>query len=695
MKLKWFLTGLATLAVAVTVAVVAALSSMDFTDLAKAAQDEVERRTGRALTIAGPIDLELSRQPAIVLEDVALANAPWGSGEPLLAVKEFELEVALLPLLLGDIDVKRLVLVEPEIFLEIDAQGRGNWVFGPESVSGAPEAPVEPGGFALPRIERLALRGGGLVFLDGRSGTALRFDLERLNGTLEGSDGRSQLIVAGRYGGTPVEAKATLDAAAALTRGGSSEIEIAAGLGDSLVKLAGSVAGLPAAPRLQATLFAEGPSLAALSAFAAADLPNLGPYALSARLSLEEDRLAFSALTATLGGSDLAGNGSLDLAGPRPRLEGAFVANVLNLEDFQSRTGAAAGAAPATGPDYVFPDAPLPFEPPKGLDAEIKLNASRLRLPSDLVLQEVDLKLKLAEGRLRAAPIEAGLAGGRLAGALEVDTASDLPTVALRLEAERLDYGRLLRSLELESGVEGRLDLALDVRGRGRSPHAVAATADGAFSAVSEEGAVNSHLLETLSIGLGDLLAPLLGARDRTSLHCFAARFDLAGGRATSRVLLLDTPAVTLVGEGALDLGRERLDLIFDSETRQTSLASLAVPFKVTGGFRSPRVEPDPLGAAGNLVEGVGGVAGRITSLAGSLGAALSGGPASGGAAGPCTAALAVARAELPATAAPSSPAAAPATAPQGGAPSKASGGKKSLGDAVDDFTRDLKKLFD
>ena len=97
---------------------------------------------------------------------------------------------------------------------------------------------------------------------------------------------------------------------------------------------------------------------------------------------------------------------------------------------------------------------------------------------------------------------------------------------------------------------------------------------------------------------------------------------------ARSRVLLLDSPAVTLVGHGQVDLGSEELNLGFDTETREPSLASLTVPFKVTGQLADPRVVPDPLGVAGNVAERIGGVAGTIPGLAESVGSVVTGGSA-------------------------------------------------------------------
>jgi len=86
-------------------------------------------------------------------------------------------------------------------------------------------------------------------------------------------------------------------------------------------------------------------------------------------------------------------------------------------------------------------------------------------------------------------------------------------------------------------------------------------------------------------------------------------RFDLAEGQARSRALVLDTGAFAVTGRGGIDLAAERVNLAFDTETSEPSLASLAVPFKVIGPLADPAVVPDPVGAALGAVGTVGNVA--------------------------------------------------------------------------------------
>ena len=180
-KFKWLMTAAVALCAAVVVAGYAILASFDFEDLRAVIEAEAKDATGRSLQIAGPIDLKVSFTPTISIEDVTFGNAPWGAWPELLSVRRLEVHVRLLPLLTGNIVVRRLVAVEPAILLETNAEGQGNWVIGgdlPESSEGTDVT-------AIPAFHRIEIRGGRLIFRDGQSGHETLVALESLDAEAE------------------------------------------------------------------------------------------------------------------------------------------------------------------------------------------------------------------------------------------------------------------------------------------------------------------------------------------------------------------------------------------------------------------------------------------------------------------------------------------------------------------------------
>lgn len=125
----------------------------------------VEQATGRTLSL-GHVGLALSLRPTLALGDVALANAPGGSRPEMLTIRRAEVQFALLPLLSRRVEITRILLDGPDLLLEMDGQGRGNWVFAPPAAAAAPE-PAPPGP-ARAEGAPLPLSVGALRVRDGR-----------------------------------------------------------------------------------------------------------------------------------------------------------------------------------------------------------------------------------------------------------------------------------------------------------------------------------------------------------------------------------------------------------------------------------------------------------------------------------------------------------------------------------------------
>ena len=191
---------------------------------------------------------------------------------------------------------------------------------------------------------------------------------------------------------------------------------------------------------------------------------------------------------------------------------------------------------------------------------------------------------------------------------------------------------------EVTDKLSGTLDLNLDLRGQGNSARAIASTLNGQSEVISDGGRIDDTMFKVLGTGLGDILGPLLGGGgDHDRLNCLVSRFQFQNGLATSRAMIMDSESFTVAGGGTIDLKTERLNLQLDSSTRTPSLASLAVPFDVTGTLASPRFLPDPVAAATGVVKSAASLVGTTVD---ELGALLGQPTAASGSANACLAAL-------------------------------------------------------
>ena len=88
----------------------------------------IEDSTGRAFAIHGDIGLRFSLVPTIAVDGAAFGNPQWAMHENMVTVERIEAQFAVMPLLRGDLVLKRLAIVGGRISIEKNRQGLGNWV---------------------------------------------------------------------------------------------------------------------------------------------------------------------------------------------------------------------------------------------------------------------------------------------------------------------------------------------------------------------------------------------------------------------------------------------------------------------------------------------------------------------------------------------------------------------------------------
>ncbi len=103
----------------------------------------VKEQTGRDLFIEGDIALAISLSPEIVISNVGLQNAPWGSRPNLLTVEKIGVKVNLLPLIRGILQITRVFIEQPDIIVEFNKSGASNFDFTREKLSEKPKSAVE------------------------------------------------------------------------------------------------------------------------------------------------------------------------------------------------------------------------------------------------------------------------------------------------------------------------------------------------------------------------------------------------------------------------------------------------------------------------------------------------------------------------------------------------------------------------
>lgn len=620
---------LVVLVVAVIVAGVVAILSIDPNDYKDDITAAVEKETGRKLTIGSDIELSLGLNTSFRVRNVTLSNAAWGSRPEMLKVGELAAELALLPLITGTVNIDRFVLKDADILIETDRQGRSNLDFQPAGAPGAAtpapaQAPASggQGGGTLPSLNNVLIENALLTLIDGKAGKTTTVALARAALEAEGPNEPLEIEIAGRANldGKDLEfaVDGTAGTLATLTAGNRPlPLKLVAKALGLEISVDGTIGNPSAGTGIDLRLAVKGAGLGGLAAFAGDGLPKAGPLDLKLALRGDAQAMAFSDLVAVLGNTDLHGEGRVLLGGARPRLEANLRSNRIDLVELMpaDQKGGAAPApgagAPAAGgqarADRVFPADPLPLDGLKAADLKLALEASKVVAPG-ATLDAVKANVALDNGTLAIRPLTFRLADSTFEGDVGLDARSG-PAAALRvrLAAPDIDMNILLKELAKTDMLRGdaKLDLALD--GRGRSVAEIMGNLAGHSRLLMGKGEMKNEGLGAIS-GLAGALGDVLGKKEWVVLECLASDFEIAGGIAKSRLNVIDTELLTVVGEGSANLGQETLAMKVTPKTKTPDL-SLAVPVNIGGTFLAPTVTPDAMATIGKIGGILGGLA--------------------------------------------------------------------------------------
>src|SRR4051812_8396941 len=200
MRIKRLLTGAAIVVVGGVAAMFAILRSVDFNSYKDLVAQQVKAATGRDLVLAGDVKVGLSLIPHLEIEQVSFRNADWGTEPQMLKLDRLEADIALIPLLSSQIQIRQIRLVGADILLETNKDGQGNWVMGTPSTGGSTSTP-------LPQISQVTIENAKLRWKNGVTGKIRTFEVGKL--TLAPSDAIGNLAVAfdGKVDTLPISLK--------------------------------------------------------------------------------------------------------------------------------------------------------------------------------------------------------------------------------------------------------------------------------------------------------------------------------------------------------------------------------------------------------------------------------------------------------------------------------------------------------
>jgi AsmA protein len=549
---------------------------VDLQRFAPIVTSQVQTLTGRTVTL-GPIALRILPTPAVSVASIALREGDKYPGRDAVRMRTLSIRLRLLPLLRGQLAFGTIVLDQPVITLIRDRQG--HWSYedilaraGAAAGGAGHPSGASPGGPAAPAlsVERIEIRDGRLLLYD--------------DAVVPGR--RSELTVG------PIDA-----ALMGLGSGGSTTLDLSAGIGKSRLQASARLAEEGGARTLDATIK---PSRVAAADFITL-LPWLGvahPRGLAvggavtldgrAHVPLERletvqfdgtlalDALSYKDATMTrplekLGGRLEVHQSSAEWKDFTATLGSSSVHGQLRVEDFlKPRIGfdldcpridlnemIAAVVPPATGGAATAPAAGTGGSE----DGLLQVNAKGKLKVDTLHFMNFDLKdvrgaVELRNAVLRVSDLAAKLYGGGLKGGASVDLSKRNAAYRIDGSLDGIDVNGVAAAYDpaLKDILKGVLGgrLALDASGSQMNALLTSARGDARIEIV--KGALTSiSVLKQLAALLEAAGGKGIG-REETPFESLSGTFAIGDGKARTSDLTLVSPDLNLAGTGDVGL---------------------------------------------------------------------------------------------------------------------------------------------
>jgi len=416
MRWKWITIGTAVLVSALTLAGYVALKTYDFDKLRPAITKTVKEATGRTLTL-GRMNLRIGLIPVLIVEEMSLDNPAWTSRRDLFRVRRMEVELALLPLFRKDVQVKRLLLIEPDLQIETDHSGASNLVL-PVVAKEGKSSFWERVGLPSVSFEKVVVERARLSFKDQGSSTPLLVRVHNLEAMAGSFQSPVTMNLRGSSRGVPFSVQAVTGSLEELVRRDKPWPLSAAiqALGAQL-KMKGSVQDVIRWAGFAVAFEGKGKSTKEVSKLMGlSGLPDIGPFRVAGTAS---DRAAkvyrFSDLTMRSRGGEVSGTLEIDLAGKRPSLRGSFSSQKLNLTPLLPPKEV---KSKKRKEEKVFSEKTFRPALPTKIDADLKVQGKQLITPYGS-LQDFLIDFSLREGSMSLKALRGAIDGGLIEGEVE------------------------------------------------------------------------------------------------------------------------------------------------------------------------------------------------------------------------------------------------------------------------------------
>lgn len=584
-------------------------------------EETVLRETGRKLTLAGEAQLGISLVPTVEINDVTFSNPEWALYPDMVKLQKLEVKFAIMPLFHKKIVVDKLILQEPQIYLETSANGAKSWEFSLPS-TGKPAQPQQNNGtsqqknvngaaapLAVGLVAReVSLQNGLVVYYDAQTQKTTQAVINEINLETEGNDEPIYLSADVVLDGQDISAELEADNLNSVITEGKCAFKSKVKAYGLSADLSGTAEGLLDMPRYGVALNLHNPA------------GNFGAPETSLEAQISGDTQSADVQISALNVATNLVSGILkaDWSGQKPFVSADLQTKVFNLESLNQNSMLSfelpSVISEAQALEMV-PNDKIPYDLLTKANAVAKLYAGKLVVNKEITLTDLSAAAKVQNGILDVSKLNFRIGGGEVSAKLSANASRQ--TVSLDMTTDNLKLQELHKPLA--SAGQGKLrilsggvaDVFVKLVSKGATYRQVSENLDGQVIAILNKSEIKTGASDWLTNNIFAQLLSLLrinvSKNTDMSVECAVVRSDIKDGRALfPNGVVFNASKLKLLSNGEINLKNDKIDFtilpsmnkLADGDLTQ-ALASFV---KVGGTLTHPKIQLDKTSALTTVV---------------------------------------------------------------------------------------------
>lgn len=638
--MKKFFLGLIVLIVLMIGGAFLAIKFIPVETIQKKALAEISASTGFDIKIDGIVDISLF--PPVAVEVPSVTVEKKGQSKPLLRAERIDLNLSLIDLLFGKVNVKRLDIVKADVYLEYDKKGTLNWAFLEQKEdkkykkthSAHTEGHGSETAYDL-SVDHFKVESAKITYVDKRAGTHYVMSDANFDFDMPGQTKPAKLNGDFMYHNVKSTISGKVDKAMVfMIPNADSNAKITFENKFISADFQGKLANLKVDPKVTGHLNASGSDLGGLLSWVSGT-PNQGTFPIKSfsrngTIEYHKNILKADPVKVKLDDIVIDGNGVINLKGEKPHVTFNLKSDKINLDGLIKQAGI---ESDNLGGGVFFSTA---YAAPPASDA-IDLSALQA---FDGVINYAINSVSYKGFNMGAADVKSTINGGRMKGALALPALFDghaalnwdvigkmrNSDIQANWKLTNVNIHPFLKMFADFERIEGNAVSQGKIHTKGHTTQMFKQNLNGSGDFKVLNGALRGVNLGALSRNIFDVFSD---RREKTDFSELSSTYTISQGRLQTSDLKMLAPIVRMTGQGWVDIALESMDMRIDPKVVASTkgiggkfdLSGLTVPFRIHGPWSHLKYTPEIGKAIENKVKeqlqnlgksGKGGKAGKI-----------------------------------------------------------------------------------